>query len=352
MKKRILLILVAIVSLFMVYGCSFFEEDSEGVKDIVFSENENGDLIASITYFGSDEAVEHIIPKGLDGKDGVSVSIEYKREKESYRTKVTMTLSDGTQQVFYVPDGVRIVDVETTEFEGEKAIILHYSDDSQSDAIALPRGEKGNGIDPEKSKFEQQEDGSINVSLYYTDSETPVEFTIPTGKTGNGIEQITPIEENGAFALEIVYTSGDIKTVSFTRPVFWYQGYGAPTLAQNSETVQNAVSGDYYFDYFESKIYQYMGNNFWNIVVDFAQNENVFTVNFIPNADDVNPYETQRSNVKYGSTLVGIPQPTRSGYIFKGWSTSPVETAVSGRFTELTPVFSNLDLYAIWEKIE
>ena len=46
-----------------------------------------------------------------------------------------------------------------------------------------------------------------------------------------------------------------------------------------------------------------------------------------------------------------IPVPTRAGYKFVGWYRSRTVTATSGAFTDLTPILSDLTLYAQWEKI-
>ena len=372
MKRKLLFFLVLVAGLFTLGSCSFFEEDAEGVKDITFAENEEGDVVVTVTYYDEFESTkEQIIPSGLDGKDGISVAIEVVREKDLYRNKVILNLSDGTQQVMYVPDGVRIVDVTTTDFEGANGMILHYSDGSQSDAIRLPKGDTGNGIDTNKSSWTVNEDGSVDVEIYYTESDDPITFTIPTGKTGNGIESITPKEEGGVFVLTVKYTSGETKDISFTRPVYWYQGYGSPVLASNATIVANAKVGDYYFDYYGRKIYN-LGKKAesdseqdrWDIVVDFSQATDLYRVVFLANDDDepelaeeekhrADPFNPQLTGIQSGTYLIGqIPNPTRSGYTFKGWATTQTVTPITGFLTELTPITSDLTLYAIWEKNE
>lgn len=372
MKRKVLFLLVLVTSLFLLGSCSFFEEDPEGVKDISFTESENGDVVVTVTYYDEFESTkEQIIPSGLDGKDGVSVSIEVVREKDLYRNKVILNLSDGTQQVMYVPDGVRIVDVTTTDFEGANGMILHYSDGTQSDAIRLPKGDKGNGIDMDKSSWVVNDDGSVDVEIYYTDADDPIAFTIPTGKTGNGIESITPKEEGGKFILTVLYTSGQSKDVSFTRPVYWFQGYGAPTSAANIATVANAKVGDYYFDYYGRKIYNLSkkaenesSSDLWDLVVDFSQATDLYRIDFLANDDDepelpeeekhrVEEYKNFLTGIQNGTYLIGqIPIPTRIGYEFVGWATTQTVTPITGYLTELTPITSDLTLYAIWKKIE
>ena len=54
----------------------------------------------------------------------------------------------------------------------------------------------------------------------------------------------------------------------------------------------------------------------------------------------------------YFSTSVNapLPSPIRDGYTFDGWYTSAVITPTTGHFTELTPVFGEITLYAKWIK--
>ena len=360
--KKVLFIFVLVMGLLTLGSCSFFEQEAEGVKDISFSENENGDVVVTITYYDEFETTkEKIIPSGLDGKDGVSVSIDVIREKDLYRNKVIMNLSDGTQQVMYVPDGVRIVGVTPVEFEGTNGMILEYSDGSTSDAIRLPKGETGNGIDIDKSSWTVNNDGSVSVTIYYTESNTPIKFTIPAGKKGEGIESITPFMEDGRYGLEIMFSSGEIETVDFARPALWYRGEGAPSSANNLEIVQDATVGDYFFDFFGRKIYVLQAvtsvGQVWDLVVDFSKEQDICIVTFDENLGEDFEHEadpfTRRISVKYGEYLLGKLYPaTRPGYTFIGWATSPVVTSTTGFLTDLTPITSDLTVYAIWEKNE
>lgn len=357
--KKILLSMLLLFSIVALSGCSFFEGEIEGVKDVEFSETEEGDIKVIVSYYDENETVkEEIIPSGLDGVDGTGIEeIIVDREKDASRNKVTIKLTDGTEKMFYVPDGVRIESVYSMFDEGtnETYMYLVYSDGTESDAIHLPKGDKGDGIDVPNSSVEMQEDGSIIVKWVYTDG-TEQEFIIPAGKTGNGIDTIEPTEENGTYGLTITYTDGTIKLIEFTRPSVWYQGNGAPTLASNASIIANAIPGDYYLDFYGKKIYALTATS-WEIIVDFAQTEEVYTVTFDPNDSDdpdhpVDAYNTRVTGIKFGATISGedIPIPTRPGYVFKGWATSKTVKITTGFFTTLTPVTQNLTLYAIWEQ--
>ena len=47
-----------------------------------------------------------------------------------------------------------------------------------------------------------------------------------------------------------------------------------------------------------------------------------------------------------------MPVPFSEGYKFIGWCSKPTQSQTAGFFTDLTPVYDDLVLYAIWEKIE
>jgi len=371
--NKILSIFLLLVLSLTISSCSFFGEEGSGVQDIDFSERENEqggkDVVVTVTYIDDDEVKEQIIPSGLDGEDGLGIEeIKVTREKEALRNKVEITLTDGTVNIFYVPDGVRISDVYSDFDEGTNKTYLYliYSDGSESDAIELPIGESGNGIDTSKSSVEMQADGSVLINWVYTDG-TSQEFIIPAGKTGNGIQSITSSEVDGNYTLHIEFTDSDPVDISFKRPVVWYDGYGDPNIYQYTDTeiMENAKIGDYYFDREKHKIYvlteSSSSNPRWITVVDLGQMNDTFNIVFDKNDrdDQYNPCSelglTNNTiyNVAYGTYLIGqIPNPTRNGYTFKGWATSMNVNATTGYFTELTPVFASITLYAIWEKGE
>ena len=153
--------------------------------------------------------------------------------------------------------------------------------------------------------------------------------------------------------LNISFTDGDSTTVAFKRTSLWYQGYGKPTDVEIALTLEDVIPGDFYLDLYGKKIYRLSDTSTWVELVDFARANDQFTVTFVPNGsteEPVNPFQTSITDIEYGSYLSGrIPIPTRPGYTFVGWATSAVVTPTTGFFTELTPVTSNLTLYAIWE---
>lgn len=63
-----------------------------------------------------------------------------------------------------------------------------------------------------------------------------------------------------------------------------------------------------------------------------------------PEADGTYLYAVKRNNY-----LLSIPAPTREGYTFVGWYTKPEKDATMSPLTDLTPICTDLYLYAIWQ---
>ena len=61
-------------------------------------------------------------------------------------------------------------------------------------------------------------------------------------------------------------------------------------------------------------------------------------------------YEIECGNY-FGASGYQLPMPTRNGFNFKGWYLVKTPTVINGAFTDVTPVLSDLKLYAVWENI-
>lgn len=68
-----------------------------------------------------------------------------------------------------------------------------------------------------------------------------------------------------------------------------------------------------------------------------------YTVTWNPNGGTVDPTSTTKT---HGSTLGTLPTPTRTGYTFKGWSTS---ASGSVNVSTSTKVTGNVTYYAVWQ---
>ena len=364
MKKKLISIFMIIIALCLMTSCSFFEGENEGVKDIEFVQNEDQQNVIRVIYYNGEEPIkEEIIPSGVDGKDGKGIDVlSVIREGEAHRNKIEILLTDGESKTFYVPDGVRIESVSTSYDEGtdKHYMYLEYSDGSKSDAIEIPEGKPGNGIE----KFEAgdpDELGNTPCTITFTDG-TTFTFDIPAGVPGEGIEFLEINNENGRQILKVTLTSGAYFDFALERSAHWFKGNGSPE--SNLEVMENALIGDYYFDVWGKKIYGLTENGWGNPIVDFQQLNDTFTVTFNLNDENdpdhkVKPMQNEilvnnavvRYGVKYGEYILNVPTPERDGYKFVGWATQYTVTPTTGFFTDLTPVFKNIVLYAIWEKI-
>ena len=100
-------------------------------------------------------------------------------------------------------------------------------------------------------------------------------------------------------------------------------------------------------------------NNQKTLVLYAAWERATFTVTFDLNVDeaelgdvtmpnDIYSYEVDK-NTYFVANYDEIPVPTREGYTFVGWYTKPEKDATMSPLTDLTPICSDLYLYAIWQ---
>ncbi len=372
MKKKILLLILVLFTSFMINGCggSFFEEEVIQIESITSSQLSDGTTLLKITYTDSTkQPVEFKIPKGVQG-NGISSILTNKNEEKKI-TSVTINYTDKsmTPVTFEIQDGLSIKGIyeETNEETLEHYLIVEFSDGSKSEPFLLPKGDKGedgNGF----SGFEKEdnEDGSQTYYFHFTKSEDVV-VTIPAPEKGNGIESVMGSEQDGKYILTFKFTDEDIEdqTVEFNKPQdpkTWHNGSANP----NNEPPLNAKDGDYYFDTYHKIIY-FKESYGWIEIVNFKDSVETFEITFYLNDEDSDveaimpsdlsgniktKYHVNKNTYFSQNNQGSIPIPVRPGYIFKGWCTEQTVTATSGMFTDLTPILSDLELYAIWELIE
>lgn len=351
-------------------GCmgGFFEEDELMIASIDHELLDSGLTKVIITY--TDDTVEPTIlylPKGDTGEIGKTGNgikeILYTHNDVEHRTDVTIhyTNAETPAVSFSIPDGLSVTGIEegVHSITGEKYIVFRYSDGTPSQEITLPKGDKGedgNGI----SSFETvvNDDRSISVSITFTKSD-PISFTIPApldGVDGNGIEDMWLDESGGTYTIFVKYTDEeDPVPFRFARPNQWYSSAEDPA----SEVIVR--DGDYWFDTSHETI-KYRKNGIWTTVISFRQQSVTCRVTFDLN-DDLPIDGAQASmpgmdwpfvDIEKGQYFSAnghnpLPVPTRAGYTFGGWYTSKTPNLYTmGTFTDVTPVFSDITLYAYW----
>ncbi len=344
-------------------GCAsgfLVEEEGVFIQSITHDLMEDGSTRITITY--TDEEMKpsvFYIPKGQEGvvgKDGVGIhEITYDHDEEENKTFVTITYTDVNQKptTFPIPDGVSVTGVTTDvdTLTGEKYIIFSYSNGDASDRIILPSGADGIGIltiDQEVNP----EDKSVKLTINLTDGSF-VDVMIPPPQTGNGIASIATRYDDEYYWLDIAYTNGTTQSVNFPRPEdpnSWSQSSRMPGMSEGKD-------GDFVFDSFHKKIYTKV-NGAWILAVDFTNAEETYIITFDLNddgdaymPDDAQPSYAVEKGSNFASGGYDIPVPVRDGYTFKGWYTKKqVNLATMSSFTDLTAVYSDLKLYALWEK--
>ena len=337
-------------------ACSFFrsaDKGDNGIKNIEVVQDEQGNAIITITYTDSSKKpVTFTLPKGEDGNDGAGIKkVEYSSDEYGVTT-VTISFTNSLEPVsFTLQPGKSIADVKFEKDESDNTLIIFIdSDGNELSPITVFKGdtgEQGNGIVSIIPDYHF--DGSVTLTITLDDtSEYLVE--VPAPREGRGIESIVTRKEGTTVYLVINYNDGTSEEVSFESTPSWTTGYSKPgdSLGYN---------GDYYFDISHDIIY-IKENGVWTVAVDFNTNAAEYTVMFELNDTTAEPaefavgqrsYVIQKGETFYSSNL-DVPVPTRSGYTFNGWYTSSTPNVTHGMFNNLTPVLSDMTLYASWSK--
>ena len=366
MKKlicRICALLLMAAMLFLTgCGSSFFSEESLQIASVGSELLEDGRTRVTITYLNEDvEPYVFFLPKGDDGSigsDGNGIKeIVCKRNEENFRTDVTIRFTDETVDpvTMKIPDGLSVVGIQDGFDELTEAtyVVFQYSDGSISNPIYLPKGDKGNGIKTFSQKL--NEDKSVSIFFEF-DDDRKMDILIPPPETGNGILNMNAIDDGDYYYIDVNYTNGTTEQLKFQRPADpnqWLYGSEEPGRLKGED-------GDYYFDTYHKVIYVKEKGN-WTKVISFKEESETvyFTVTFDLNDEDdakmpegARPgYQIEKGTYFASAGYGDIPVPTREGYRFMGWYTKKaVNHATMSPFTDLTPVFSDLTLYALWEQ--
>ena len=359
MKKticRVCSVCILIMMLFLTScGGGFFAEEELVIASIESEVMYDGSTKITITY--ADEEVEpdvFYIPRGEDGLIGaVGNGIKEfvcERDEDGRLTTVTVTFTDESmpQAKFEVPDGLSVIgindDIDTDS--GQRYIEFKYSDGTLSAPIYLPSGKDGIGIDD--LQVTVNEDKTATMYIKFSDGSEKF-LPIPAPEEGVGVLSMVGIEEGQYYYIDIEYTNGETAQIQFERSAKWYSGAFIPqsSLGEN---------GDYFFDTEHEKIYTKISGE-WDVVVDFKIEKYRVMFDLNDDGDASMPTASSIFRVERGAYFSAdgngdIPIPTRAGYVFKGWYTKRVvNTATMSPFTDFTPVFSDLTLYAIWEEI-
>ncbi len=371
MIKKILAVFLMLFTLVGLTGCGgFVMEDTLEIQNIDYKLMEDGRTKITITY--TDETIapmEFYIPQGqpgINGENGNGIkSVTHEQSEDGMMTNIHI---EFTQKNFLpvdvsVPNGISVASI-TTEVDpenGSTILTCNFSDGTKSEPIIIPKGEKGDaGLGIKGCEEIKNEDGSKTLIFTYTDGtahrlEIPAPEKGEAGKDGNYIIAISSQEDEEFYYIDFIFNDGEPKSIQFNKPEkpnSWLSGNDVPQNAMGKD-------GDYYFDTLHKAIYTKVSNN-WVVVVDLDDNEESYTVSFdlndkdggveatLPIEFDQQYFITRGSN--FYSSNYTVPMPQRAGYTFMGWYTTKKPNVNHGAFTDLTPVFSNLELFAKWVK--
>ena len=359
MKKNICRVCAVCLLVMMLFltscsGGGFFAEEALQIASIESELLYDGKTKITITY--SDESIDpyvFYIPQGEEGAQGAEGNgikeVSYQHDEQNRQTEVVIKFTDESIDpvTFKVPDGLSVIGIQegTDPTTSEPYIIFKYSDGTISAPMFLPRGEKGNGI--KIFDVQPQDDKSVVVDIELDDGRK-THIVIPAPQDGNGIKSMSGTEEGKYYYIDVEYTNGETEQLKFERPAKWENGSKKP----DDDYGEN---GDYFFDTKHGKIYCKSGG-IWAEAVDF--NIEKYTVIFDLNDDVDTPASMPTSasifKVERGSYFSAdgngdIPIPVRAGSEFGGWyAKKHVNELTMSPFTDFTPVFSDLTLYARW----
>lgn len=363
--KKILSFICILLTCITLTGCaSFIGEDTIEIAEIKTVTLANGDIEVTIVYVDEEtKPTVFTVPKGDKGDTGeTGVGIQeitvLPNETENGKIITINFTSPEMEPVSYeVADGVSILGIESTvdEESGDTMIVVNFSNGTTSDPIIIPKGKKGedgNSI----TAIEQvvNEDKSVTLTLKFSQTDDViVEVPAPqNGKDGRGIKEIVSVPNGDTYTMIITYTDDTTQSLEFARPNKWFTNYAQPTTS-------DGIDGDMWYDIAHNIIYA-KENGRWRKVLDLEKIlDNDCTITF-----DLNDSNDAQASIPQGTFLsyvisegeyfatsgFSVPLPTRPGYTFVGWFTTKTPTVVNGAFTDLTPVFADLTLYACWEE--
>ena len=337
-------------------ACSFFrteENEAVGIKEIIAELDDDGNTVITIYYTDEDiEPVSFTLPKGADGQEGNGIkSIEYTQDEYGLTTvTIKFTNTDMDDVVFTLSPGKSISDViMEMDDDGNTVIYFIDSDGNRLDPITVYKGDTGEaGIGISEMVPDYHDDGSVTITVTLTDGSS-YSVDIPAPLEGRGISYVVSSKLGNKYVLTIYYTDGTSEDIEFDAPPSWTTGSSRP-----SDTY--GYDGDFFFDLSHDIIYIKQDGT-WIVAVDFNTDSTTYTVTFDLNDTTAQPASfaigtSTYTGIKRGETFYSlnytVPVPARATYTFAGWSTSRTPNPTNGLFTDLTPVLSNMTLYAIW----
>lgn len=376
MKFKNIKLALALFSAISLSSCSIFGSD-EGmmIESISATSGEDGSTTLTFTFTDPDiEPLKVNIPKGEQGEQGAigltglgidHIDSELSEDGKNTILTIYFTSEEVEPKVVTVPNGVgidtSIPPTYTLNPDNNTTVVTYTLTNGETITFEVSNGKDGIGIANVTQTTDQ--DGNIIITITYTDAtfgdngQTVITIPYKNGEDGRGITSVVATQQDNYYYLVVNYTDGTSEELPFfelPRVNQWLTGYGAPT----SLIELRSKEGDYYFDLENYIIYYFDGSNFVEIINLTEDNTPTkeCLVTFHPQEGKfVNENTVGKIVVPAGSTIniASIPTCYLDGYSFEGYYTTPEGplNVFSGKLTDLTPIYSDIDFYAYYVKL-
>lgn len=406
MRKIFPIIALLVAMCFILTGCGSFvdwgDEETKQIDYIDSHTDSNGVVYMDIHYVGQDTPDSIPLPSGTDG---TSISFDAKYDPDNRKTIVTVSFSNGTaDRVFEISDGQSISNVTIVNELGQDYLYF-WCGTKPVGSIPLDyiKGKDGatwlTGTTAPSESIGKDGDFYLNTAKFDVYLKKNDLWTTVGNLTGVGIDKIETYESADGNGLKITYTDPTWKPTTVICPgivdinlnlsndkkqfVFevvlsngivdengvtqtFSKEFAIARFPQwdsgtNWPTSTDGIVGDFYF-YEPTQTILQKKDTGWKTIISFSEllnqeNETV-QITFDANGGQMNITGYTKPTSKYTMNGVSkgsfvhadsIPIPTRDGYTFMGWYTTPnPNPLVNGMFTDMVPVSQDITLYAHW----
>ena len=371
--KKIIKLALALFSTISLSSCSIFGSD-EGmmIESISATSGEDGSTTLTFAFTDPDiEPLEVNIPKGDQGEQGAigltglgidHIDSELSEDGKNTILTIYFTSEEVEPKVVTVPNGVGIdtsvPPTYTLNPDNNTTVVTYTLTNGETITFEVSNGKDGIGIANVTQTTDQ--DGNIIITITYTDEtfgdngQTVITIPYKNGEDGRGITQVIGTLLDDSYYISIFYSDGtseNLDPIILPQTNQWYSGYGRPT----SVVIRDSREGDYYFDQENFIIYYFDGYEYVE-VINLTENNrptSTVTVNFNPNGGTFISQTVGRIEITKGETIPAerIPLCSKEGYSFEGYYTTAEgpSNPLSGKLTDLTPIFSDVTFYAYYE---
>ena len=372
LKKIFINLMLIFILIFPLASCGLLGDSNAGlmISKIEASNLSNGDTELTIFFTDDDyEPITFLIPKGESGDKGETgergigiKSIVPTTSSDPNYTNILITYTDESipPTILEVKNGVSVKDIKSSiNLENNTTDIEFILSDNTAKSISIPNGRNGVGIKDVNTT--QNENGDYVITISYTDNRTPSIIKLPykngvdgnDGADGRGIKNILGTTIDNDYMIEITYDDDtkDEMYIPLPKTTKWFQGNDKP----GSLYEEIANEGDFYFDINNAVIYNFSMGSF-NKIIDLKESHmpnKTYEVTFDSNGGAFVGSLPNKLTVIAGMPIQmnRIPICQKEGMKFIGYYTTieGKENPLSGKLTDLTPIFSDITFYAQYE---